>query len=645
MNLGQTWVQALRQAMRRKPQRTSLHDVISKNPDGILIVDPGGAVLYCNLAAEVLFWRKAEELKGKIFGLPLVADKTTEVELLISGGGVRTVEMYVVETEWEGQSAFLASLHDITERKHIEKNLALFSSLIAHMPAGVLVENEKREILSVNEEFCSIFSIIKPREELIGDDWSDIAKQCLPRLADAKAFPRRVDEIVKAQKVVTNEEIEFADGRCFERDYSPIFTRNDEFVGHMWQYRDITERKFAMKKIEFQKNELDKANRELKKKNDELERLSQVKSTFVSKVSHELRTPLTVIMSSSNNLLDGAYGALSEPQKKWVGRIFHHAIRLQEMLSDILDLSKLESGTADMRCEQLNIEKLIKTLVVNMQMLTGARKQSLTCEVPEGLPALWAYPGRIEQILTNLITNAMKYTQEGGAISVSAHMADGDNLQVTIADNGPGIAPEHHKAIFERFTQIHREGDDKIPMKGIGLGLAICKEIVAQHRGRIWVESEPGKGSRFIFQIPVDLRTFRPLSNHILVVDDEEDICDLLKMTLTRKGYQVSVSQNGKEAIELISNKDNPYDLIFLDLMLPGTSGLDVIKSTRKVRPEIPIIIITAYPNSDILFKSMEHAPLTFIAKPFKLDHILETMKRFLPKEPSAAPPEERKTA
>ncbi len=244
--------------------------------------------------------------------------------------------------------------------------------------------------------------------------------------------------------------------------------------------------------------------REMKQKNQELARLNALKSEFVSTVSHELRTPLTVILSSSNNLLDGAVGALSDDQKKWVKKINGHALRLHEMINDILNLSKLQSGKAEMNCSALDVAEFVREKVDGLLTLAHERSLRLGVSVPTTLRLLWVDAARLEQVLTNLIGNAIKYTPTGGKITVSV-TENSDAMEFAVQDTGPGVAPEHRNMIFERFRQIRQKDDPEKATQGIGLGLAISKEIVNHHGGKIWVESEPGQGSRFVFTIP-----FRP---------------------------------------------------------------------------------------------------------------------------------------
>ncbi|MBI4248665.1 MAG: response regulator, partial [Elusimicrobia bacterium] len=389
--------------------------------------------------------------------------------------------------------------------------------------------------------------------------------------------------------------------------------------------RDISERKLAEQRLRDQTQALDAANAELKQANAELEKLSQLQTEFVSTVSHELRTPLTVIKTNIANLRNAASGPLTEAQKKWTQKIDHHCTRLDDLLGGILDLSKLESGRLETRREPTDVGPLIRQLAANLTALAKEKQIALSCQAPENLPWIYADPMRIEQVLTNLIVNALKFTQPKGSVLVSARQ-EKDCVQVSVSDNGPGVAPEHREAIFDRFRQIHGAGERRGSGGGIGLGLAICRQIISQHRGRIWVESDAGVGSNFIFQIPLET------SNRILVADGDEATRRSVEELLSAKGYPVTACACGEEAIRLLSDPGRQFGLVFLELMFQDIGGVEVVKALHRRQPHVPIILLTGDTDRSLLFQAMTLSPLTVISKPFKGQDILDTVGKLLPK-------------
>jgi signal transduction histidine kinase len=200
-------------------------------------------------------------------------------------------------------------------------------------------------------------------------------------------------------------------------------------------------------------------------------------------------------------MLDGAIGPMSDEQKKWVKKINGHAFRLHDMINDILDLSKLQSGKTEIRRGLVEAKSLVRSTVDGLATLAHEKGLSLEASLPDAPTPVWADARHVERVLTNLLSNAIKYTPSGGKVSVTMGEKNG-SVEFTVSDSGPGISKEHQETIFERFRQIRRVNDADSATQGIGLGLAICKEIISQHNGRIWVESSPGQGSRFIFSIP-----------------------------------------------------------------------------------------------------------------------------------------------
>lgn len=250
--------------------------------------------------------------------------------------------------------------------------------------------------------------------------------------------------------------------------------------------RDITVRK--------------QAEETLKKANEELKKLDQIKSDFVSKVSHELRTPLTSIKNAVHLLASGKSGPINENQERFLLIAVRNIDRLAEMVNDILDLSKIEAGKMQYHFAELDLRPVIKHVISTFQPQAEAKTLKLNMDCPETLPTVHADQSRIEQVLCNLLSNAIKFTPAGGRVVLSGRGVR-EAVEISVTDTGCGIAPEEHKPIFERFYQT--ENSLTHFSKGTGLGLSITKELIEAHNGKISVESEVGKGSRFSFWLPV----------------------------------------------------------------------------------------------------------------------------------------------
>ena len=251
--------------------------------------------------------------------------------------------------------------------------------------------------------------------------------------------------------------------------------------------------------LQSQGEELMTQRQELMEKTRELEIASNAKSEFLAHMSHELRTPLNVIIGFSELMLDGVTGEANEEQKQCLRDILGSGHHLLGLINDILDLSKIESGKMELKMRNFALPGLIESLRDEMMPLIAKKKQSLEAYIEKGLPPVHADKAKIRQVLMNLLSNSTKFTPDGGKLRVEA-VIENSWCRVSVIDNGIGIRKEHQEMIFEPFTQL----DSALSREknGTGLGLTIVRQIIEKHGGRIWVESEFGKGSRFSFTLP-----------------------------------------------------------------------------------------------------------------------------------------------
>jgi two-component system sensor histidine kinase GlrK len=232
---------------------------------------------------------------------------------------------------------------------------------------------------------------------------------------------------------------------------------------------------------------------------NKLNELDQMKSDFFSSMSHELRTPLATLKMGLGLLKDGLEGPITEKQLQLLTTLERETNRLIGLVTSLLDLAKMEAGMMTYHLEPNPLDPLLNQVFKEMEPLVLAKKVLLSKQVPKELPILKIDPERILQTLRNLIGNAVKFTPEGGQVTVSARPV-GKAVEVSVSDTGPGIPKENLTAIFEKFRQASVKGPQY--MKGTGLGLAIAKQVITSHGGKIWAESEPGRGSTFFFVLP-----------------------------------------------------------------------------------------------------------------------------------------------
>jgi CheY-like chemotaxis protein/nitrogen-specific signal transduction histidine kinase len=383
---------------------------------------------------------------------------------------------------------------------------------------------------------------------------------------------------------------------------------------------------------------------ELQAAYQKLQELDKLKDSFLSTVSHELRTPLTSIKSFSEILLN--YDEDKETQREFLNIINQESDRLTRLINDFLDLSKIEAGRMRWETAELSLPEVIQTALNATQALAIKTNLKVAANLAPDLPPVRGDKDRLVQVVTNLLSNAIKFTPEGGKIRIEAQLLNGskprgdpDMVMVSVADSGIGIDPKDHEGIFEKFKQVGDTLSGK--PKGTGLGLPICKEIVEHHGGRLWVESELGKGSTFFFTLPITLKTEAKApkareekakvaikgGKTILVVDDEANIRRFLKHELTNRGYQVLEASGGKEAIDL-ARKHHP-DLMTLDILMPDITGHDVM-AVLKNDPgtqNIPILVLSIAEEKE---KAYRLGANDFVTKPFTMKVLMNKINQLL---------------
>ncbi|MNK63252.1 Alkaline phosphatase synthesis sensor protein PhoR [compost metagenome] len=290
----------------------------------------------------------------------------------------------------------------------------------------------------------------------------------------------------------------------------PVFNDDGSRIGLVVIGRDITERKQSeqalqqltealQRRKEQVEAEVAERTRELQRANEKLRELDRLKSDFINSASHELRTPLTSIKGYAEFLEDGIGGELTPQQDLFVTQIQQSADRLQFLVEDLLDFARLEAGTFRLSPQEADLSRVVEKGLSSLLPQASDSKLTLEAEVPADPMILRMDPKRIEQVLFNLVGNAIKFTPAGGRIRVSVAPKDSE-FELAIQDSGVGISPEHLPRLFEKFFQV--DPTNTREHSGAGLGLAISKSLIEAHGGRIGVESQPGEGSTFWFTLP-----------------------------------------------------------------------------------------------------------------------------------------------
>jgi len=390
---------------------------------------------------------------------------------------------------------------------------------------------------------------------------------------------------------------------------APVFTSNGEFIGIVSVFRDITREVQA----------------------------DIAKTEFVSTVSHELRTPLTSIKGYTDLLMAEAMGCLTEGQKQFMGIIRNNADRLTALINDLLDISRIESGRVKLDLQPVQIEEVVQDVVQSLRNQIEAKGLTLRVQVSEFLPPVHGDRDRLTQVLTNLLSNAYRYTPQGEVAIVVSQMPG--VLRVDVSDTGIGITPEDQGKIWDRFFRANHpvvEGAG-----GTGLGLSIVRMFIEMHGGRIWVESEPNKGSTFTFILPTlegekaqvlqpepEIKLLADADRKtVLVVDDEPDILGLIRHQLESQGYRVITAGLGEEALAK-ANAEHP-DLITLDILLPDRDGFDVL-CELKANPstaDIPVLILSIVQDEE---SGLRLGAMDYLTKPIDEQRLIASVRAIL---------------
>jgi len=355
----------------------------------------------------------------------------------------------------------------------------------------------------------------------------------------------------------------------------------------------------------------------------ERKRVERIKTEFVSTVSHELRTPLTSIHGSLGLVLGGAVGDVPAPAGDLLRIAESNSERLIGLVNDILDIEKIESGRMEFRMEVVDLNALAEQVVTANRGY--ADRLGVTVNVVTGAdPAeVLGDPIRLAQVVTNLLSNAAKFSPEGETVEVAVRQRNGA-LRVEVTDRGPGIPEGFRDRVFDRFTQA--DSSDTRRVGGTGLGLSICRAIIDAHGGTIGFDSDPGTQTRFHFELPqrgrVDHRGRGPVVtaslNSVLYVEDEPDIRTVARISLESVGgFDVRICGSGEEAVRLAA--EAPPDIVLLDVMMPGMDGpgtLDAIRSLPGLA-EIPIVFLTAKVSPPDVERLRALGATDIIGKPF----------------------------
>ena len=596
--------------LREREERFRL--LIERLPVATLLCNAQGRIEMANRSAAELLGCAAEQLQGERVSryLSMEGDLAALAERAGRNGLDEEFEARNEQAEsiavglslsvLSGSAApdYLLNLVDLRARKGAEERFRL---VVEASPNAIVLVDSQGRIAMVNKQTEQLFGYA--RHELLGQ----AVEMLLPESLRHTHVPLRqgYQQDPQPRRMGSNRELfgQHRDGRPLplEVGLSPIRTSTDNLVQAV--IIDISERKAAEQRLREQTEQLMLANR--------------YKSEFLANMSHELRTPLNSILILSDQLRRNVAGNLTEKQSKHADIVHRAGSDLLQLINDVLDLAKVESGRLQLKLEALNVQELLVELDAGLRPMAELKGLRLQTRLEDGVPRMvQADRGRLQQVLRNLLSNALKFTEQGEVSLTVAYdplgAEEGSELMVfEVRDSGIGIAAEQHEQIFQAFQQI--DGSTSRRFGGTGLGLAITRQLVQAMGGEISLQSAPGQGSCFTVRLPVQLLPAPQRIPHevlpeparsgrgpaLLIVEDDINFASVIIEQAHAHGFSSVHCRSGQQAQQVLAQE--AFSAVILDILLPDISGWQLFRSLRNHSKwrDIPVHIISCVPQPD----------------------------------------------
>lgn len=615
-----------------KRKNFKLRALLAMTGEGSLVIDRSGRIVLMNEAAERLLGRQRVEIVGKQYAR--LGHESLEAEIrhvlgkeaaardrylsLTTGG--KTLRCRIASFAGPADEGIIVSIRDETElARQQERAEAILSStgdgLIVFAPdnrityinpaACEMLDLKAEETINEHLTMSQLLGIEPPSASEAAPCWemlSCVHTECpayesddlrcwltagtMCRGAEPASFREKMSECYSCDVYLRNSRLLEECGMSFVRELTlsepvhrilkvstnPVIDSQGNYIGCVKSLHDVT------------------AEREV----------NQMKNEFVSTVSHELRTPLTSIKGYVDLILDGEAGDINEIQREFLLIVKQNSDRLVDLINDLLDISRIESGRIHLKIQPIEVNDAIAGALETFKAVLEQQQMAVDVKIPKDLPHAAGDRDRVGQVLINLISNAIKYSPGGGKITVSSRKRDGQ-VVVSVTDTGIGISKEDQQHLFSKFYRVDSSLTRDIG--GTGLGLSICKTIIELLGGQIWIKSAPGKGSTFSFTLPIAPKELvrtpaveapaAGVGGKVLVVDRSPEIANLIEIYLRREGYDVIKAFAAEEAIDK-AVQQRPQ-AITLDVMLEGVDGFDLLQQLKE-NPDtaaIPVIILS----------------------------------------------------
>ncbi|HVQ22810.1 MAG TPA: ATP-binding protein, partial [Candidatus Saccharimonadia bacterium] len=369
---------------------------------------------------------------------------------------------------------------------------------------------------------------------------------------------------------------------------------------------------------------------------------NRAKSDFLSRMSHELRTPLNAMLGFAQLLEIDRRHPLTPSQRPWVAQIQQAGWHLLEMINDVLDLSRIDSGNLRLQTTSLDLAELVEASTALVASDAAKRGIRISVDLASGTSAVFGDATRVKQILTNLLSNAVKYNVDNGRVHIASRLAGPDVIEVSVTDTGMGMTPEQMEELFRPFNRLGRE---RTALQGTGIGLVISRRLAELMGGSIRVKSVPSEGSSFILKLPkaIDPDTVRsslddlealPADYHrriVHYVEDNETNVEVMRGILAQRAQvQMEVSVTGLDGLAAVRARV-PH-LLLLDMQLPDISGLELLRHLKAdpATATIPVIVVSADATAQQVDAALDAGAIRYLTKPVAVNELLATVDDLL---------------
>lgn len=621
--------------------------IVESSEDAIVSKDLNGIIKSWNRGAERIFGYTEDEVVGKSVTILIPPERFDEEPAILKQISMgRPVEHY--ETIRRRKDGTLISIsitvspirnekgvvigaskiaRDISDRERREKQIRFQASLLDAVEEAVIATNLDGTIL-----FWNLFA-----EELYG--WTNAEAlganvlEIVPTSATRDDAVEILSRLREGQSWTGEFTAQKKDGTVFPTlvTDSPIYSRQGELIGIVGVSIDITDRKLA----ENERTRLLEREREARAQAEEANRL---KDEFLATLSHELRNPLNVILGYAEVLLRSK----EAQQSPLIGRaaeiLKRNALAQSQLVRDLLDLSRLHMGKLTLNRETVSLTAAIQNAVETVQDEAKVKGIEIKIDVPADMVFVDADPLRLEQIVWNLLNNAVKFTPNGGKVELRL-TSEGELAQLVVADTGQGIDPAFLPHVFEMF----RQADATISRRhgGMGIGLALVQQLVELQDGSVSVSSNgAGQGAQFTIRLPANKTGNLPRTTgtlvkpgalsgmRILVIDDSPDTVDMLQSLFEMDGAFVETAGGGAEALELAAKKE--FDVILSDISMPAMDGFELLRRLRRLPgyQQVPVLALTGFGRAEDVERATAEGFFSHVTKPIDVESIIEILQK-----------------